>query len=100
MTVTEELQPCDSTKPAGILEDNDGNGSSSRLIKVGWVFFLGVILGIVAWRSNPPAVPDVPWGIVMITLIVVGGGAVGKWMELGGTLQGLMSGGLPGKGGK
>ena len=95
--MSEELQPCEPAKPAGILEDNDGNGSSNRLIKVMWFFFLGVILCIVAWNKN--VVPDVPWGIVMITLIVVGGGAVGKWMELGGTLQGIMSG-IPGKVGK
>ena len=97
--MAEDMQPCEPIKPAGILEDDNGNGSSNRLVKILWFAFLGFILGVVSWRSDPPAVPDVPWGIVMITLIVVGGGAVGKWMELGGTLQGLM-GGLPGKGGK
>ena len=92
MTEEQQRLPECETKPAGMLQDEKGNGSSSRLVKVMWVAGLIGILSIVEWRSNPVVVPDVPWGIVMITLIIIGGGAVGKWMELGGTLQGIMKG--------
>lgn len=85
-------EPCKPTEPAGFLEDDNGNGSSTRLITVLWFLFLGSILCIVAWRSNPPVVPDVPWGIVTITFGVIGGKLWSRFLEMGGTIQGLMTG--------
>ena len=48
--MAEEQPECPEIKPAGILEDEKGNGSSNRLIKVMWFAGLIVILGIVAWK--------------------------------------------------
>ena len=83
--MAEEQPECPETKPSGILEDEKGNGSSNRLVKILWFAGLICILGVVAWKSEPAAVPDVPWGIVMITAIVVGGGLGGKFLEMSGS---------------
>ena len=95
----QQLPECEETKPpvgTGILEDEKGNGSSNRLVKILWFAGLIAIMGIVAWKSEPSAVPDVPWGIVMITAIVVGGGLGGKFLEMSGQSGGAGNGGVGG----
>jgi len=68
--------------PSNTFQDDSGNNSSYRVIMFLWIVVVAIVWGIVSIKG--PTLADIPSGVMYLTMFLIGGKQVQKWLELTG----------------